>query len=133
MVTGLAVGEGSIDDPVLASTFTLNDYLAGYSAAAGVVSALVQRARTGGSYRVDVSLAGTSMWLQDLGQLPAQQWPDGPGGVTALRPVAAEDLQVTPSPFGDIEHPRPIVSFSETPSYWATPPQPAGASRLAWD
>lgn len=133
VVTGLTVGEGSIDAPVLASTYTLNDYLAGYSAAAGVVSALVQRARTGGSYRVDVSLAGTSMWLQDLGQLPQHQWPDGAEGVTSLPPVAPEDLQVTASPYGDIEHPRPIIAFSATPSYWATPPRPAGAGRLAWD
>lgn len=133
VATGLAVGEGSIDKPVLASTFTLNDYLAGYSAAAGVVSALVQRARTGGSYRVNVSLAGTSMWLQDLGQLPRNQWPDGPDGVTTLPPVAPEDLQVTPSPYGDVEHPRPLVAFSDTPSFWAAPPRPAGSGRLAWD
>ena len=36
VVSGLAVGEGSLDRPVLASTFTLNDYLAGYLGAAGV-------------------------------------------------------------------------------------------------
>ncbi|KRA53085.1 CoA transferase [Devosia sp. Root635] len=133
VVSGLAIGEGSMDMPALASTFTLNDYLAGYCAAAGVVSALVQRARAGGSYRVNVSLTGTSMWLQDLGQLPASQWPEAPGGVAALPQVASEDLQVTPSAFGPIEHPRPIVAFSETPSYWATPPKPAGVDHLAWD
>lgn len=133
VVSGLAVGEGSMDAPVLASTFTLNDYLAGYCAAAGVVSALVQRAQTGGSYRVSVSLTGTSMWLQDLGQLPASQWPDAPGGVATLPQIAPEDLQLTESPMGQIEHPKPIVGFSETPSYWATPPRPAGADRLAWD
>ena len=133
VVTGLAVGEGSIDAPVLASTFTLNDYLAGYSAAAGVVSALAQRARTGGSYRVDVSLAGASMWLQDLGQLPVEQWPGAPGGVDLLPPIDPKDLQVINSPFGEIEHPRPIVAFSDTRSYWTTPPRPAGSDRLVWD
>ncbi|WP_299654897.1 CoA transferase [uncultured Jannaschia sp.] len=133
VVSGLAVGEGSLDEPVLASTFTLNDYLAGYCAAAGVASALIQRAQVGGSYRVDVSLTGTSMWLQDLGQLPLEQWPGAPGGVATLPQIVPDDLQMTQSPLGMIEHPRPIVTFSETPSYWATPPQPAGAGRLAWD
>ena len=133
VVSGLAVGEGSIDAPVLASTFTLNDYLAGYSAAAGVVSALVQRARTGGSYRVDVSLAGASMWLQELGQLPSHQWPGSADGVDVLPAISSEDLQTVPSPFGDIEHPKPIIAFSETRPYWSTPPVPAGSSRLAWD
>ncbi len=133
VVSGLAVGEGTVDAPVLASTFTLNDYLAGYCAAAGVVSALAQRAQRGGSYRVDVSLTGTSMWLQDLGQLPASQWPGAPGGVDSLPEIAPEDLQVTASPLGQIEHPKPLVAFSDTPAYWATPPRPAGADRLAWD
>lgn len=133
VVSGLAAGEGSVDTPVLASTFTLNDYLAGYCAAAGVVSALVQRAQVGGSYCVNVSLTGTSMWLQDLGRLPQSQWPDAPEGIATLPPIAPEDLQVTASPLGEIEHPRPIVAFSETPSYWASPPRPAGADRLAWD
>jgi crotonobetainyl-CoA:carnitine CoA-transferase CaiB-like acyl-CoA transferase len=133
VVSGLAVGEGSVDAPVLASTFTLNDYLAGYCAAAGVVGALVQRARLGGSYRVNVSLTGTSMWLQDLERLPQSHWPDAPQGVATLPPIAPGDLQVTASPLGQIEHPRPILAFSETPSYWASPPRPAGADRLTWD
>lgn len=132
VTSGLAVGEGSIDAPVLASTFTLNDYLAGYCAAAGVVGALVQRANSGGSYRVGVSLTGTSMWLQDLGQLPPHQWPGSAGGVDALPLVSPEDLQFTSSPYGKIEHPTPIIRFSVTKSYWATPPQPAGANELAW-
>ena len=40
--------------------------------------ALLRRAREGGSYHVKVSLTGASMWLQQLGQMPAQYWPDGP-------------------------------------------------------
>ena len=68
-----------------------------------------------------------------MGQLPSHQWPDGPEGVATLPSIAPEDLQVTPSPFGDVEHPRPLVAFSDTPSYWATPPRPAGSGRLAWD
>lgn len=133
VVSGLAVGEGSLDQPVLASTFTLNDYLAGYLAAAGVASAILKRARHGGSHYVKVSLTGASMWLQDLGRLPETQWSDGPEGVSELPPVAPEDLAMTPSPYGNIEHARPIVRYSETPAYWETPPMPSGSMSLSWE
>jgi len=133
VVSGLAVGEGTPDAPRLASTFTLNDYLAGYLAAAGVTSALLKRARDGGSYTVKVSLTGASMWLQELGRLPQSQWPDGSHGVTELPPVAPEDIDVTQGPFGAVEHARPIIRYSGTPAYWTNAPMPAGATALKWE
>lgn len=132
VVSGLAVGEGSVDSPVLSSTFTLNDYLAGYLGAAGILAAVLRRAHHGGSYAVDVSLAGCSMWLQELGRLPEAEWPGGPRGVTALPAVAAEDLGVMQSPYGALEHALPIVRYSATPSRWDRPPSPAGAFPLRW-
>jgi hypothetical protein len=132
VVSGLAVGEGSIDRPVLASTFTLNDYLAGYLGAAGVASALLKRASVGGSYHVKVSLTSCSMWLQELGQLPSAQWPDGPAGVKTLPLVETASLTTSQTAFGEIEHPLPIVCYSETPARWDTPPEPAGRSSLSW-
>lgn len=132
VVSGLAVGEGSIDRPVLASTFTLNDYLAGYLGAAGVASALLKRASVGGSYHVKVSLTSCSMWLQELGQLPRAQWPDGPAGVKMLPQVESASLTTSQTAFGEIEHPLPIVGYSETPSRWDIPPEPAGRSPLSW-
>jgi crotonobetainyl-CoA:carnitine CoA-transferase CaiB-like acyl-CoA transferase len=133
VVSGLAVGEGSVDAPVLASTYTLNDYLAGYLAAAGVTSALLRRARDGGSQYVKVSLTGCSMWLQALGKLPEEYWPDGPRGVATLPAPSPEDLAVTQTPYGEIEHARPITRYSATTAYWDKPPSPAGATALRWD
>ncbi|HTN60316.1 MAG TPA: CoA transferase, partial [Devosia sp.] len=132
VVSGLAVGEGTLTAPELASTFTLNDYLAGYLAAAGVTSALLQRARTGGSYHVKVSLTSCSMWLQDLGQLPPEQWPDGLHGIKTLPSAKPADLITTNTPFGRIEHAAPIVSYADTPGRWDYAPEPAGTSPLAW-
>lgn len=132
VVSGLAAGEGLLSRPVLASTFTLNDYLAGYLAAAGVTSALLQRAREGGSYRVNVSLTGASMWLQELGLLPESQWPDGPSGVVQLPEVDPEHLTSTSTVYGDLQHAKPIVEYSATPAFWERGPMPEGASSLAW-
>jgi crotonobetainyl-CoA:carnitine CoA-transferase CaiB-like acyl-CoA transferase len=132
VASGLAAGEGSMTAPLMASTFTLNDYLAAYLAAAGANSALLKRAREGGSYHVKVSLTGASVWLQMLGQLPPQYWQDGPEGVAQLPAPAPAELTTTATPYGVIEHPLPIAQYSETPSFWELPPEPAGASDPVW-
>ena len=83
VASGLAAGEGSLDAPLMASTFTLNDYLAAYLAAAGVNSALLRRAREGGSYHVKTSLTAASCYVQMLGQLPRQYLAGRGGGCGA--------------------------------------------------
>ncbi len=132
VASGLAAGEGSLDAPLMASTFTLNDYLAAYLAAAGVNSALLKRAREGGSYHVKVSLTAASVWLQELGQMPSQYWQDGPIGIARLPDPAPDELTTTRTPYGLIEHPTPIAQYAETPAFWDRPPEPAGASDAVW-
>ena len=132
VASGLAAGEGSMTTPLMASTFTLNDYLAAYLAAAGTNSALLRRAREGGSYHVKVSLTGASVWLQMLGRMPEQFWPEGREGIKTLPAPAADDLMTTRTPYGLIEHPVPIVRYSKTPAHWDLPPEPAGASDAVW-
>jgi crotonobetainyl-CoA:carnitine CoA-transferase CaiB-like acyl-CoA transferase len=130
--SGLAIDEGTPDQPLLAPTFTLNDYVTAYLAAAGTLGALVRRAREGGSYHVKASLTRTSMWVQELGRLPQEMWPDRSRGRPALPAPRPSDMMRTTSVFGEIGHPAPITRFSETKAFWERPPQPAGASRPEW-
>lgn len=131
-VSGLAIAEGSPEAPALAATFTLNDYLAAYLAAAGTTAALVRRAREGGSYHVQVSLARCSMWLQELGRLPPQLWPDV-GANTPLIPEPRDaDFMATSTVFGDLIHAKPMVEFSLTKARWRCGPSPPGSSPLEW-
>lgn len=132
VASGYAAGEGSTDEPLMAPTFWLNDYLAAYLAAAGANAALLKRAREGGSYHVKVSLTSASMYVQQLGELPKDQWPGAARGVKALPEVPASQLMKTMTPFGEIEHCKPITEYSETKAYWELPPEPAGASDPAW-
>jgi crotonobetainyl-CoA:carnitine CoA-transferase CaiB-like acyl-CoA transferase len=130
--SGLAIDEGSPNEPLLAPTFTLNDYATAYLAAAGTLGALIRRAREGGSYHVKASLTRTSMWVQELGRLPEALWPDRSRGRPQLPAPRPSDMMRTTSVFGEIEHPSPITRFSETKAYWERPPQPLGASRPEW-
>lgn len=132
VASGYAAAENSMDEPRLASTFWLNDYLAAYLAAAGVNSALLKRASVGGSYHVKVSLTAASMYVQQLGQLPAEYWPGGASGQAGLPSPEPGHLTVTSTPFGEIEHPLPIVAYSETKARWDLPPEPEGASEPVW-
>ena len=131
-VCGLAMDEGSPDRPQMTPTFTLNDYLAAYLASAGALGALVRRAREGGSYHVQISLTRCSMWLQELGQLPAEQWPDRSNGMPPLPTPRPSNLMSIPSAFGTLQHAAPIARYSETKAFWALPPAPAGSSRAEW-
>jgi len=130
--SGLAIAEGSADAPVLAPTFTLNDYLAAYLAAAGVTAALVRRARDGGSYHVQVSLTRCSMWLQELGRLPADQWPDRTSDQPLLPEPRDADFMTTDSVFGTLTHAKPIVTYAETTARWDRGPSPLGAALPEW-
>ncbi|WP_069206931.1 CoA transferase [Sphingomonas panacis] len=125
---GLVLDEGSADKPKLAVTGTLNDYLAAYLGSAGVMAALLRRAREGGSYHVKVSLTRTSMWIQELGRLPEAEWPE------RHIPMLARDsdLMTIQSPFGAVTIPAPITRYSVTPGYFDRPPEPFGASLPGW-
>lgn len=125
--SGLAVVEGGNDTPRGAPTVTMNDYLTAYLAAAGIMGALVRRAREGGSWHVRTSLTQSSMWVLAQGLLPAS------AAVPAQpEPVPAQWMASMDSAFGRIDHVAPVVEYSRTPSCWERPPQPLGASPAAW-
>ena len=126
---GLAIDEGSPDEPRMAPTFTLNDYLAPYLAAAGALAALIRRAREGGSYHVEVSLTRTSMFLQELGRLSEAERARIPPAVPEPEPDSFVTME---SSYGELRVPGPVVRYSRTPGFWETPPCAPGAHPLAW-
>ena len=69
-VTGFTLAEGAGGRPRFPPTMVLNDYIAGYIGAAGILAALRRRAHEGGSYHVRISLARAAMWFMSLGSFP---------------------------------------------------------------
>ena len=114
--SGYAVLEGSEDHPLLPPTVILNDYLAGYLTAMGVVAALILRAQHGGSYHVRCSLTRFSMWYSQLGVFdPAYvketiEKPDH-------KPILGRGISFTGA-YGKQVHPEPGITFSKTPGHW---------------
>jgi crotonobetainyl-CoA:carnitine CoA-transferase CaiB-like acyl-CoA transferase len=128
VASGLAIEEGSEDSPLLAPTGTLNDYITAYLATAGALGALIRRAREGGSYKVEVSLTASSMFVMELGMLPRRPKADEVFGLDPL----PSDLRTMATPFGVVTHPAPIVEYSETKSYWDRPCVYYGADQPVW-
>lgn len=63
MVTGIAYG-----DPPRPLPAQVLDHATGYLAAFGAMAALLRRRREGGSWRVELCLARTAQWLDELGR-----------------------------------------------------------------
>jgi len=134
VATGYAALEGTEDKPQLPPTVILNDYLAGYLTAVGVVAALVLRAKHGGSYHVRTSLSRFSMWYSELGVFDRDYMLD-----TIKRP---EHQPIRPTgfeingAFGKQVRLEPGVAFSKTPGRWEVPGHPTvvplGASEALW-
>lgn len=104
------------------------DYIGGYMAALGTMLALARRAREGGSWRVRVSLAQVAQWLAGLGTVEAYDVPADPTADELAGLMTHSD-----GPFGRVAHFKPVVALSETPGFYARPPEPFGTSAPRWD
>jgi crotonobetainyl-CoA:carnitine CoA-transferase CaiB-like acyl-CoA transferase len=116
-VTGFTLIEGGGQRPRFPPTFVMNDYIAGYMGAAGVIAALRRRAREGGSYHVRVHLARCSTWFRSLGQFADGDYESrGPES----RLIAPEVISGQ-TPYGTLERLAPLAKLSRTPIKWREP------------
>ncbi|KQU67173.1 carnitine dehydratase [Rhizobacter sp. Root16D2] len=100
------------------------DYAAGYLLAFGTQAALWRQAQEGGSWHVQVSLAGVGRWLRSLGRVDA--------GLSVTAPEIAPWLVSEPSGFGRLVAARHAAQFSDTPPLWRWPSMPPGTHDAAW-
>lgn len=124
-------GGGLGSRPRFPPTMVLNDFIAGYIAAAGVITALRRRAKEGGSYHVRISLTRAAMWFMSLGSFPT---------TTGFDPNDPEHRMIMPetiraqTPYGEIHRLAPQVKLSKTPSKWRTPLVVVrGGDRPVWE
>ena len=108
------------------------DYAAGHLLAFGIQAALWRRATQGGSWQVQVSLAGVGQWLRSLGRVA--------DGLAAQRPDLEPLLYDSPCGFGaggltqvaTLRAVRHAAGFSATPARWSLPSMPPGSHPPQW-
>lgn len=107
VATGFAMTEGQGGPPRFSPVFYLADLITGYLAAAGIMAALYRRATEGGSYHVKVSLARSTMWVQDFGLVDV-------GDVTGLPKTDTYPAQTisVDTAYGPVANLAPPVTFS---------------------
>lgn len=130
-VTGVADIQGAVSGtgrPQLTPVY-LCDFLTGFMASFGAMVALRRRATEGGSYRVEVSLAGAAMLLQRQGLITG--FTDAPGQLT---PEEFERYAVLDegTVYGDLKSLGPVIGMSETPPAWQRITPALGSSRPEW-
>ncbi|KAK4947445.1 hypothetical protein LTR10_013813 [Elasticomyces elasticus] len=107
------------------------DHASGYFLATGIMAALYKQATDGGSYRVDVSLAGTMKYLRSLGQYP---------GTTGFKvddyeqheDIPAEYFETRDSGFGRLTALRHSVAIEGVDVGWEVMPEPLGSHKPCW-
>ncbi|MEU6131661.1 CoA transferase [Saccharopolyspora sp. NPDC047091] len=125
-VRDLAAGRGPSGAPALPPTHLLNDYLAAYLAAAGIVAAVRRRAVEGGSWRVRVNLARVCTWVRELGRFDAAD-------VAVLPlPEPAIGLSTRTGPLGTSVEPASPLGFSAHPTPQAGPATLLGTAAPAF-
>lgn len=100
------------------------DYAAGYLMAFGAQAALWRQAREGGSWQVEVSLAGVGEWLRRLGRVP--------GGLAVPKPALMDRLLTEPSGFGPLAVLPHAARFSVSSLAKRRPAMPPGSHPPAW-
>lgn len=127
VATGFAVTEGQGGPPRFSPVFYLADLITGYLAAAGMMAALYRRATEGGSYHVKVSLARSTMWVQEFGLLDAGIQ----DGLPRTDIYPAETLSVDTA-YGPVTNLAPPVTFSDLTLPAADRLVPYGSDPPAW-
>ncbi|MFI7343669.1 CoA transferase [Streptomyces sp. NPDC050085] len=123
-VEGSAV-EGSVERPGALPAQAL-DHGTGYLLAAGVLRALTDQARDGGSRVLRCALAQTAAWL--VNGVRSHPTPGAAGDALDPGPWLAE----TDSALGRLRYALPPVSFTGGPADWARPPGLWGTDAPTW-
>jgi crotonobetainyl-CoA:carnitine CoA-transferase CaiB-like acyl-CoA transferase len=108
--------EGDGPPPAFPPTLVMNDYIAGYLGAAGIIAALRRRAAEGGSWHVHVNLARAAMWYASLGTFASIDFEPGEEN----RMIAPETITFE-SPYGTVHRLAPLAKLSRTPGRWQEP------------
>lgn len=107
------------------------DHAGGFLLATGVIVAVYKRAMEGGSWRVDVSLAGAMKYLRSLGQYPGSSGFDCKN-LEKMADVPVDFLETKGTGFGDMTAIRHSAAVEGCEVGWDVMPKPLGSDKPEW-
>ncbi|KAF2163019.1 hypothetical protein M409DRAFT_26466 [Zasmidium cellare ATCC 36951] len=134
--SGMNVSEAQHFDPSSATPakplpLQALDHASGYLLAAGIAAAVYKRAVEGGSWQVDVTLAGTMKYLKSLGQLPGKE--GFREGTKLPKELVTEDMMETKeSGYGLLKAVRHSARVEGKQPGWDFMPKPPGLYEPKW-
>ncbi|MEV6023388.1 CoA transferase [Streptomyces sp. NPDC052036] len=133
VATGIAVTEGSVDEPGALPAQAL-DHGSGYLLAAAVLRSLTEQTEEGGTRLVRLALARTAAWLTDGTDRAAEDTGAGYDGPEATAAYDGPEpwLAETDSALGRLRYSLPPVHFTDGPSDWTRPPGQWGQDPVRW-
>ncbi|KAH7115047.1 CoA-transferase family III domain-containing protein [Dendryphion nanum] len=120
----------STSDPVRVLPCQALDHGAGYMLATGIIAALYKRAIVGGSYEVEVSLAGVMKYLRSLGRY---RWDEAFHRSDFLAPEDVHQyLETKQTGFGQLQAVRHSATLNGVTTGWDIMPKPLGSDEAVW-
>ncbi|KAK4495491.1 hypothetical protein PRZ48_013823 [Zasmidium cellare] len=107
------------------------DHASGYLLAAGIAAAVYKRAVKGGSWQVDVTLAGTMKYLKSLGQLPGKEG-FGEGKKLPKELLTDEMMETKESGYGSLKAVKHSARVEGKQPGWDFMPKPHGGYEPRW-
>jgi len=130
-LVGMMTLEGDGERPALPPIVVVNDYIVSWLTTAGIVEALLRRAREGGSYQVHVSLTRVALWILSMGVF-AKDYAAETAGVGEEHAYLDPETFTVDTALGRYQGVTEQVRMSGTPGRYRIPLVPRGSSRLDW-
>lgn len=107
------------------------DHAGGYFLSAGIMAALYKQATEGGSWEVNVSLAGVMKYLRSLGQFEGKTG-FATRNYTCTADVPTEYLETRETGFGDMIAVKHSAAIEGVQVGWDIMPKPLGTDKKVW-
>lgn len=131
VAAGMAVLEGSLEEPQLPFIGVVNDWIMPWMSTVGIAAALQRRATEGGSYRVHVCLTRIALWTMSLGLFDKDFVAETIGRDDEHR-YLDPDIFTMNGPAGRYQGVTDQVRMSQTPGRYPFGLMPLGADRPEW-
>ncbi len=131
VAAGMALLEGSHEEPMLPFIGVVNDWILPWMSTVGIAAALERRATEGGSYRIHVSLTRIALWIISLGLFDKQHVAYTIGSDEDHKYLDPDTFTMD-GPAGLYQGVTDQVQMSETPGQYPFGLMPLGSGRPEW-